>query len=152
MTEFKRPMTEEQEKTFQDLQKPTMSLIGSFYKMTPEVQGVFLDMMAVYEANPTEETAKALSDKIMGRESVEDKKEWLKEALKSVPSSARTDAKRKYIDEQQAVPKGVPTSGMLLVGLHVVSRSEKDSLMEAQAAARLISHVDVMHDFKPKNL
>ena len=151
MEEVKSLMTEEQKKTFQDLQKPTMSLIGAFYQMTPDVRGVFLDMMAVYEANPTEETAKALSDKIMGRENVEDKKEWLKEALKSVPSSARTDAKRKYIDEQQPVPKGVPTSGMLLVGLDVVSRSEKDSLMEAQAAARLISHVDVMHDFKPKN-
>ena len=150
MEEVKSLMTEEQEKTFQDLQKPTMSLIGAFYQMTPDVRGVFLDMMAVYEAAPNEETAKVLSDKIMGRESVEDKKKWLKEAVASIPSSARVAAKRKYIDEQQAVPKGVPTSGMVLAGLEIVSRSEKDALMEAQAAARLISHVDIMHNFVPK--
>lgn len=150
MKEVKSLMTDEQEKTFQDLQKPTMSLIGAFYQMTPDVRGVFLDMMAVYEAAPNEETAKVLSDKIMGRESPEDKKKWLKEAVVSIPSSARVAAKRKYIDEQQAVPKGVPTSGMVLAGLEIVSRAEKDALMEAQAAARLISHVDVTHAFERK--
>ena len=140
----------EQKKTFDDLRKPTMELIASFYQMTPEIQGVFCDMMAIYEANPTEENAKDLSDKIMGRESAEDKKKWIKGTVSSISPTARIAAKKKYIDEQQAVPKGVPTSGMLLVGLDVVSRAEKDALMDAQAAARLISHVDVMHAFQRK--
>lgn len=67
-------LNEEQKKTFQNLQKPTMSLIASFYESPEEIKNVFADMMAIYEANPTEETAKALSDKVMGRENIKDKK------------------------------------------------------------------------------
>ena len=150
MNHLNRIMTEEQKKTFQNLQKPTMSLIASFYQMTPEIQGVFSAMMAIYESHPTEETAKVLSDKIMGKEGIEDKKKWLEHEVSSLSPIYRVSAKKKYIDEQQSVPKGVPTSGMLLVGLGIVSKAEKDALMEAQAATRLISHVDVMHDFESK--
>ncbi len=143
-------LTQEQQKTFEDLQKPTMALIGSFYEMPAQVKGIFEDVMAIYEANPTEENAKALSDKIMGRDSAEDKKKWIKETVAAVSPMTRSAAKKKYIDAQQAVPKGVPTSGMLLCGLDFVSKAEKDALMEAQAAARLISHVDVLDKYAPK--
>ena len=143
-------LSTETKKTFEDLQKPTMALIASFYKMPAEVKGIFSDVMAIYEANPTEETAKILSDTIMGRTSVEDKKAWIKENVAMVSPAVRAAAKKKYIDEQQSVPKGVPTSGMMLVGLDIVSRAEKDALMEAQAVARLISHVDLLHDYQPK--
>ena len=140
----------EDEKTFSDLQKPTMSLIASFYPMSEEIQEIFSDMMAIYEANPTEETAKKLSDTIMGRSSTEEKKAWIKEQADKVMPQIRKEAKKKYIEEQQAVPKGVPTSGMLLVGLDVVSREEKDALMEVQAAARIISHINVLDKYQPK--
>ena len=72
-------ITEDQEKTFADLRKPTMELIASFYETPAEIKGIFVDMMAIYEANPTEENKKVLSDKIMGKESIEDKKAWIKE-------------------------------------------------------------------------
>lgn len=143
-------LNEEQKKTFQNLQKPTMSLIASFYESPEEIKNVFADMMAIYEANPTEETAKALSDKVMGRENIKDKKDWIQHAVASISPSIRIEAKKKYIDEQRAVPKGVPTSGMLLGGFDVVSRVEKDTLMEAQAAARLISHINVLDKYQPK--
>ena len=143
-------LSAETKKTFEDLQKPTMALIASFYEMPTEVKGIFSDVMAIYEANPTEENAKILSDTIMGRTSVEDKKAWIKENVATVSPTVRAAAKKKYIDEQQSVHNGVPTSGMMLVGLDIVSRAEKNALMEAQAAVRLISHVDVAHDYQPK--
>lgn len=143
-------LTQEQQKTFEDLQKPTMALIGSFYEIPAQAKGIFEDVMAIYEANPTEENAKALSDRIKEHDSAEDKKKWIKETVAAVSPMTRSAAKKKYIDAQQAVPKGVPTSGMLLCGLDFVSKAEKDALMEAQAAARLISHVDVLDKYAPK--
>lgn len=140
----------ETEKTFQDLQKPTMALIASFYEMPSDVQSLFSDMMTVYENNPTEDNARLLTNKIMGNESIESKKNWIKEQSEKLSLIVRAEVKKKYIENQNPVPKGVPTSGMLLVGLDIVSKSEKDMLMEAQAAARLISHVDVLHDYQSK--
>ena len=136
--------------TFENLQKPTMSLIASFYEMSDEVKEIFADMLAIYDAHPTEETSQKISDKIMGRESATDKKTWIKEQAAGIFPPVRLAAKKKYLDQKQPVPKGLPTSGMLLVGLDVVSRAQKDLLMEAQAAARLISHVDVLDPYQPK--
>ena len=136
--------------TFENLQKPTMSLIASFYEMSDEVKEIFADMLAIYDAHPTEETSQKISDKIMGRESATDKKTWIKEQAAGIFPPVRWAAKKKYLDQKQPVPKGLPTSGMLLVGLDVVSRAQKDLLMEAQAAARLISHVDVLDPYQPK--
>ncbi len=143
-------LTQEQKRTFADLQKPTMSLITSFYEMPVEIKSTFADIMAIYESNPTKENAKAIFDKIMGRDSAEDKKKWIEKTVSTVSLFTRSAAKKKYIDGQQAVPDGVPTSGMLLCGLDIVSRAEKDTLLEAQAAARLISHVDVLDKYEPK--
>jgi hypothetical protein len=138
------------EKTFQELQKPTMTLIGAFYEMSSDVQSLFADMMAIYEDKPTDENALFLTNKIMGREPAESKKKWIKEQAERLSLVVRASAKKKYIENQNPVPKGAPTSGMLLVGLDIVSKAEKDMLMEAQAAARLISHVDVLHDYQSK--
>lgn len=138
-------MNEGTKKTFDNLRKQTFSLIGSFYEVPAEIKGIFADMMAIYEANPTKENAKAICDVIMGRGAVEDKKKWIEDTVKTVPGSVRFDAHRKYIGNQKAVPAGAPTSGMLLVGLGIVPKQEKDLLVEkAQAAARLISHIDNM--------
>ena len=135
-------LEKEQQDTFEALQKPTMSLIASFYETPEEIKGLFADMMAIYEAKPTEENAKAIFDKIMGDDSVEDKKTWLKKQAEALSSSTRMAATQKYIVDQTAVPKGLPTSGMLLSGLGVVSAAEKNTLMEAQSAARLISDIE----------
>ena len=168
-------LTEEQQKTFNDLRKPTMSLIASFYETPAEIKAVFANMMAVYEARLAEENAKfvpekdatpesieeqkkqiqasvakEISDKIMGKDSMADKKKWLHEAVATIPAEIRVAAKKKYIDERQAVPKGMPTSGMMLVEFNVVSKEEKDILMEAQAAARIIAHVDLLDKYEPK--
>lgn len=144
-------LTKEQQQTFTDLQKPIMSLVDSFYETPAELQEVFADMVSIYEANPTKEVADALSDKVMGKDSAEDKKKWLKDEAAKVPSDIREATRDKYIVGQSAVPKGVPTSGHLLVGLGIVSRGEKDTLLEAQAAARLISHVKVLDAYEPKD-
>lgn len=143
-------LTQEQKKTFENLKKPTMSLIGAFYEMPSDVKEFFADMMAVYEANPNEETAKMLSDKVMGRESVEAKKAWMKAQVASVSLGIRTAAKKKYLDEMQAVPKGVPVSGMVMTGLNIISRADKDALMDAQAAARIIETLEKPHSIDLK--
>ena len=46
-------LTKEQMQTFENLQKPTMERISSFYKMPKDVKSFFANMMAVYETNPT---------------------------------------------------------------------------------------------------
>jgi hypothetical protein len=107
--------------------------------MSSEVKGVFASMMAIYEANPTQETAKMLSEKVMGPEAPSVKMARIRGYAAKVPAKIRAEAKKKYLDEQQPVPAGVPTSGMLMVGLGVVSKEEKDALMDAQAAARLLN-------------
>ncbi len=144
------PLPQNEQQTFDNLQKPTISLISSFYPMSEGIRKIFSDMMTIYETKSTEKTAKMLSDKIMEKENVETKKQWIKDEVEKIPPINRVNAKKKYIDEQQAVPKGVPTSNMFLVGLDVVSKAEKDALMEAQAAARIISHINVLDKYQPK--
>lgn len=132
-------LTTQQQETFENLQKPTMSLIGSFYDMPADLKGTFASMMAAYEANPTSENAKKISDIVNGQEAPSVKKARILAYAAKVPSNLRASAKRKYLDERQPVPAGMPTSGMFLVGLGVISREEKEALMDAQAACRLLN-------------
>lgn len=132
-------LTTQQQETFENLQKPTMYLIGSFYDMPADLKGTFASMMAAYEANPTSENAKKISDIVNGQEAPSVKKARILAYAAKVPSNLRASAKRKYLDERQPVPAGMPTSGMFLVGLGVISREEKEALMDAQAACRLLN-------------
>ena len=135
-------MTPQEEKTFETLQKPTMSLIAEFYDVPKDVSDFFADMMAVYEANPAEENAKAIWDKVSSRDKAADKKAWLAEKVSTVAPAVRAAARKKYLEEKAPVPKGVPMSGQLLTFLDVVPRAEKDILMDAQAAARILKALD----------
>ena len=128
--------------TLEKLQQPTMALIGSFYPMSDDVKSFFVDMLSIYEQNPTQETANILFDKVMGRETPEEKKMWIREKASLVPLPLRKKTAEKYIDHKESVPKGVPTSGNVLVGLNIVSRADKEALMEAQAAARILNHLE----------
>ena len=129
----------------QDLQKPTFSLITSFYPMPPDVQSIFITMLALYEQDPTPEKAALLFDKVMGKESPDAKKEWFYNQSHQVSLVHRRRMEEKYIRDKTAVPKGLPTSGNLLVGLGVVSRADKDLLVDAQAAARILNHLENPH-------
>ena len=128
--------------TLEKLQQPTMALIGSFYSMNDDVRSFFVDMLSIYEQEPTQEVANMLFDKVMGKESPEEKKKWIREKASTVPLPLRKRTAEKYIGEKQAVPKGIPTSGNVLVGLNIVSRADKEALMEAQAAARILNHLE----------
>ena len=128
--------------TLEKLQQPTMALIGSFYPMSDDVKSFFIDMLSIYEQNPTQETANMLFDKVMGKERPEEKKMWIREKASLVPLPLRQKTAEKYIDHKESVPKGVPTSGNVLVGLNIVSRADKEALMEAQAAARILNHLE----------
>ena len=128
--------------TLSRLQLPTMSLIGAFYQMSPEIKMAFADMMALYIHEPTPERANMLFDKVMGPETPDEKKEWLSQQARRIPPETRKNAMEKYVQAKQPVPKGLPTSGNFLVGLGIVSRADKDALMDAQAAARMLDHLE----------
>ena len=134
-------MNEDRMKTLNDLQKPTMSLISSFYQMPADIKELFVDMLSIYEANPTEETAKLLSDKIMSRDTSEVKKEWIKTQSLTVSPEKRQAAEEKYLKHRHSVPKGVPSSGMFMAGLDLLNREDKNALMDAQAAARILGAI-----------
>lgn len=134
-------LTSQQQETFENLQKPTMDLIGSFYEMPKGLKAVFASMIAAYEAEPTPENAKKLSGIVMGKEAPAVKKARILAYAAKVPSEFKQAAKKKYIDEKQPVPAGMPTSGMFLVGFGVISHEEKEALMDAQAASRLLNNV-----------
>lgn len=140
-------MDESLKNTLKDLQKPTMSLISSFYQMPADIKELFVDMLSIYEANPTEETAKLLSDKIMSRDTPEVKKEWIKTQSLTVSPEKRQVAEEKYLNHMQAVPKGVPASGMLMVWLNLINRDDKNALMDAQAAARILGAIQNPNQF-----
>ncbi len=127
------------EETLKKLQQPTMALIGSFYPMSEELQADFVKMVAIYEKNPTADNAKAISDKIMSRDSAADKKAWLAEQAADISPIKRAQLHKKHIEEKQPVPKGILASGMFMTGMDVVSRGEKNALMDAQAAARILA-------------
>ncbi|MBP5534781.1 MAG: hypothetical protein J6Y03_04665 [Alphaproteobacteria bacterium] len=168
MTKMTGTQKKQFEQAYCDLDEPTFSLLGIFCKMPDEIMALFIEMLAIYEANPTEENAKRLKDLILkkdkkGEETEEAKpeykKEWIKKTFAACVDSKdpkyaekldalRATVKRNYIDPQKPVPDGVPSSGMFLVGLGVVTEEEKKLLLNAQAAIRLISHVDFLHDFQ----
>ncbi len=124
---------------YQDLQKPTFDLIASFYRMPPDVDEAFVNMLALYEANPAPETAEVLKNKIMGKGLAEEKKAWLKSEAVKLPPMAVKSAREKYLGNMQAVPQGLPTSGQMLTFLDVVPRKVKDALLDCQAAARILA-------------
>ena len=128
--------------TLQNLQQPTFSLISSFYPMPPDVQDMFVTMLALYEQNPTPDNANFLFDKVMGKESPEAKKQFFCDQAHQVSLMKRRYVEKKYIQDKTAVPKGLPASGNFLVGFGVVSRADKDLLMDAQAAARILGHIE----------
>ena len=130
------------QETLQKLKQPTFALIASFYPIPKEIQNIFVDMLSIYEKNPTPDTAALLFDKVMGQETPSAKKEWFKQQSASVSDKLKKQIQTKYIQNKNPVPKGVPTSGNLLVGFGCISRSDKDALLDAQAAARILSHWD----------
>ena len=163
-------LSEEQLESFFDLTRRTINLISLFYEtptgqMSVEMRELFINMMAIYEADPTKENAKKIYDVITkfdryGEPSskeatAEYKKEWIKNTFESIPEAKRTEAldkaKQKYIDGAQSVPDGIPPSGKLLNELGFVPETEKNLLMEAQAAVRILTHLEVLDDFKVKN-
>ena len=131
-------LTVKQQKEFERFQQPTMSLIGSYYEMPEEIKGIFISLLAAYEMKPTAENAKMLSDLVMGHEAASVKKARLRAYGAKAPTNIRAEVKKKYLDELNSVPYGVPTSGMMLVGLGIVSKEEKNFLMDIQSACRLL--------------
>ena len=130
------------QETLQKLQQPTFALIASFYQAPEEIQNIFVDMLSIYEKNPTPDTATLLFDKVMGKETPDEKKEWFKQQAATISDEFKQQIQTKYIQNKNPVPKGVPTSGNLLVGFGCINRSDKDALLDAQAAARILSHWD----------
>lgn len=135
-------MNEQEQQTLNDLQLPTISLVEKFCNTSPEVKAYFAGMLAVYENTPTPDTINKINEVVKSRASREEKKQWLIEELKPVPSSVITEVQRKYIDTKAPAPTGLPRSGELMTFLDYVPRDVKDSLMEAQAAARILHHID----------
>lgn len=133
---------------FYKLQQPTMALIRSLYQLPADIKNLFIDMMAIYEQNPTEETGKILFDKVTGPESPEEKKAWFIEKAKNVPLEIRHQVEKEYIQYQKAVPKGLPTSDILLVGMEIIKRSDQNALMNAQAAARILNNIEHPENIK----
>lgn len=127
--------------TLNDLQLPTMSLVEKFCDTPEEVKTFFAGMLAVYENNPTQDNLKRIADKIKSRDSREQKQVWLQEELKSVNNNVKYKTAEKYIKQKNSVPNGMPSSGELLTFLDYVPRHVKDELLNAQAAARILSHL-----------
>ena len=134
-------MSEITQQTLVDLQLPTMSLVEKFCETPEEVKSFFAGMTAVYENAPTADNIRRIADKIKSRDSREQKQDWLRQELKQVSATARENAVEKYIKQKNAVPAGLPCSGDLLTYLDYVPRQAKDELLEAQAAARILSHL-----------
>ena len=134
-------MSEITQQTLIDLQLPTMSLVEKFCETPDEVKSFFAGMTAVYENAPTADNIRRIADKIKSRDSREQKQDWLRQELKQVSATARENAVEKYIKQKNAVPAGLPCSGDLLTYLDYVPRQAKDELLEAQAAARILSHL-----------
>ena len=99
-----------QKKMLETLCQSTMSLIASFYPMSAQVKGMFCDMLSFYEDNPTSETAKKLFDYLSLKESLSVKAVGLKALSANLKASARILAKKKYLDEKNPVPAGLPAS------------------------------------------
>ena len=133
---------------FHKLQQPTIALIRSLYQLPADIKNLFIDMMSIYEQNPTEETRKILFDKVTGPESPEEKKAWFIEKAKNIPLEIRHQVEKEYIQNQKAVPKGLPTSDIFLVGMGIIKQSDQDALMNAQAAARILNHIEHSENIK----
>ena len=135
-------MHEDEQRTFNDLQLPTMSLIEKFCQTPPEVKAYFVGILAVYENNPTQDTINKINEVVKAQTSRDDKTQWLKSELKTIPSSVIDLVQRNYIEPNAPALIGLPCSGELMTFLDYVPKNVKDRLMEAQAAARILYHID----------
>jgi|GEM_PF-6208890 len=120
--------------------KPTMELISSFYEMPEDTKDFFVDMISVYKNTPTDDVAKQLFDLVMAREPADEKRKKIALLAKNIPEGIKQDVREEHLDNMKPVPKGLPSSGMVLVGLDIVSRQDKETLMDAQAAARILEN------------
>ena len=135
-------MNENEQQTLNDLQLPTISLIEKFCQTPPDVKAYLVGILAIYENTPTQDTINKINDVIKSSISRDEKKQWLKEELKTIPSSVIDTVQQKYIKPKSPTPLGLPRSGELMTYLDYVPKNIKDSLMEAQAAARILYHID----------
>jgi len=135
-------MTDNEQTTLNDLQLPTISLIEKFCQTPQEVKTYFAGLLAVYESNPTQDTINKINEVVKARTSRDDKKQWLKEELKTIPSSIIDTVQHKYIKQKSPAPIGLPRSGELMTYLDYIPKNIKDSMLEAQAAARILHHLD----------
>ena len=133
-------LNEEQEKTFENLKKPIISLVGTYYPMSCDVMDVFASIMAIYESNPTSETMEKVKNILNATESSAVKKARLLALAAKVLPSIRNASKKKYLEGLLAVPAGMPKSGDFLSALGVVSDKEKECLIETQAAVRILDN------------
>lgn len=130
------------QQTLTDLTSPTITLIEKFCDMPSEVKSFFGGMLAVYENDPRPQNAEKINNIIKSRMDREEKKTWLKNELSNVSPEVIAAVREKYIKNKEAVPYGLPRSGELLTFLDYIPRQTKDQLMEAQAAARILRHLD----------
>ena len=135
-------MNDSEQQTLNDLQLPTISLIEKFCQTPPEVKDYFMGVLSVYENNPTQDTINKINEVVKAPTSRDAKMQWLKKELKIVPPSVIKTVKHKYIEPKAPIPVGLPRSGELMTFLDYVSKNTKDSLIDAQAAARILSHID----------
>ncbi|MBR7158867.1 MAG: hypothetical protein IKD08_04220 [Alphaproteobacteria bacterium] len=122
---------------YQDLQKPTFELLGSFYSMPPEVENAYVQSLALYESQLV--SAKEIKEVLMGRDSKEAKLAWLTEKSKLLPHSQLAPTKEKYIARMESAPKDMLSSGQLISFLDIVPRRIKDAFLECQASARILA-------------
>ena len=120
--------------------KPTMELISSFYEMQEDTKEFFVDMVSIYKNTPTDDVAKQLFDLVMAREPADEKRKKIALLAKNIPERIKQDVREEHLDNMKPVPKGLPSSGMVLVGLDIVSRQDKETLMDAQAACRILEN------------
>lgn len=140
-------LSDEHKKVFDDLKKPTMELIGAFYPMAHKIEMAFLDMLAVCIGSGGYET-EAL-EKVLSRPGKVDYKLDYLHQMAMIYEKEQPDLRQKYIVQKQHVPMGVMTSGQFLVKMGIVSKEEKECLMEAQAAVRTIDgSVNVKEDYR----
>ncbi len=130
------------QQTLEDLQLPTMSLVEKFCATPEEVKIFFAGMLSVYENNPTKDNIQRIAEQIKSGASRQEKQAWLAQELEQIDTDTKYRAMEKYIKQKNAVPAGLPTSGQLLSFLDYIPRAVKDELMNAQAAARILSHLE----------
>ncbi|MBE6450158.1 MAG: hypothetical protein E7013_05700 [Alphaproteobacteria bacterium] len=140
-------LSKEQEETFENLKKPTFSLVESYYSMPSDLKKIFVGILAVYEANPTTESIKKIKSLLYSNDGIAVKKARLLAFTAKIPLKIRAFAEKKYLGNQHPVPAGMPTSGEILSVFGVISDKEKEHLMNAQAAVRILDNFQNFEQF-----